>query len=249
MRLPSLFAALVLVGCANTGDEGMIVLNNTAVTDSCTLTGAPDQPFRSHGEIFAGAKEGYVLTPLIQSRLTTEIGGSGSGSGTVDPITKTIFLKGADVKVKLVSTSIITAGAYTTTQNNLELGTYSVLFAGYLPPDGYVNVGFEALSVPMIQSVVAMSGVDFSSSDLRAEVLTEVTVKGELGGDTISATPFSYPITVCSDCIAEVTGPCPVMEEPLTGNACNMWQDGHLQCCSNPDGTYTCPSTVATTTP
>ena len=39
MRLASLTAALVLVGCADQGDEGMTVVNNTAVTGAtCSLT-------------------------------------------------------------------------------------------------------------------------------------------------------------------------------------------------------------------
>lgn len=244
MRLPSVFAALVLVGCANTGDEGMIVLNNTAVTDSCSLSGAADQPFISHGEIFAFAPTGYFLTPLIQSRLTTEIGGSGSGSSTVDPLQKTIFLKGADISLTLVATSVITAGQYQVTQNNTSLPKFSVLFSGSLPPDGTVNVGFEVIPPYVMQSIIGMSGADLAASDVRAEVSAEVTIKGDVGGDSISASPFTFPISVCTDCVVQNLGACPVTGTPATGNPCNPYQDGAIGCCTDASNNLVCPATV-----
>src|SRR5436309_2946438 len=69
LRLLTLTAVLALAACANSGDEGMIVLNNTAVTATCTLTGSSSQPFIAHGQIYAKSPNGYLLTPLIQSRV------------------------------------------------------------------------------------------------------------------------------------------------------------------------------------
>jgi len=242
MRLPSFFAALVLVGCANTGDEGMIVLNNTAVSgEECALSGTADQPFQAHGEIYAFSPNGYVLTPLVQSRITTELGGSGSGSSTVDPLQKTIFLRGADISLTLKATSIEQNGQFNVTQDERNIGKFSVLFSGSLPPDGTVNVGFEVITPAIMRQLVIDSGVVLGAQSLEAEVLAEVTIKGDLGGDSVSASPFYYPITVCTDCVVNSIGMCPVTATPRTGNACNPYQDGVIDCCETADG-LVCPA-------
>jgi len=240
MRLVSLATALVLVGCADEGDEGMIVLNNTAVSgDTCSLSGDPGQPFISRGEINAFADRGYVLTPLIQSRIVTNIGGgSGAGSSAVDQLQKTIQLRGADVVLTLKAMSIENAdGSFTVTQPETNVGSFSSLFSGSLPPSGTVNVGFEVITPAIMRQIVGMSGVDPNTQDLTAEVLAQVTIKGELGGDTIEAKPFFYPISVCTDCIVFSVGACDTFDGTLpNGNPCNPFQDGEYGCCSTAGG-------------
>jgi hypothetical protein len=245
LRLASLTATLLLAGaCANQGDEGMIVLNNTAISGSCALTGDPGQPFTSHGEIFALSNKGYLLTPLIQSRVSTAVTGAGNGSTTtVDPLTKTIFLDGADVKLTLVAATIEQGGSYSTTQLNQELPAFRVLFSGSLPPEGTVNVGFEVISPAQLRDIVSRSGANITGGqNLQAEVSAEVTITGKLGGDSIKALPFTYPISVCTDCIVNNIGACPATTTVSTGNACNMFQDGVVDCCSDGTGSLVCPA-------
>ena len=98
LRLTTLTAVLALTACAETGDEGMIVLNNTAVTDTCSLSGAPSQPFIAHGQIWAKSPNGYFLTPLIQSRVTS--------ADSVDDTQRTIFLSGANVSLEVKAVTI-----------------------------------------------------------------------------------------------------------------------------------------------
>ncbi|MCV4713859.1 hypothetical protein OFC05_27710, partial [Escherichia coli] len=86
---------LLLVGCADTGDEGMIILNNTAVGDTCALSGSPDQAFNPHGTIDVGAPAGYLLTPLVESRITLT-------EGQTDSAARTIFMRGANVSLEVV---------------------------------------------------------------------------------------------------------------------------------------------------
>jgi hypothetical protein len=238
MRFASLTAALVLVGCANSGDEGMIVLNNTAVAgDTCALTGEAGQAFMSHGQIYAQSNLGYTLTPLIQSRVSTATVGGGTGMTTpVDPLTKTIFLRGADVSLTLKAVSIESGGQYTVTQPETNIAQFSVLFSGSLPPSGTVNVGFEVITPAMLNSIVQMSGANISSQNLNAEVLAEVTIRGDLNGSEIEALPFYYPISVCTDCVVV-----------NLGNACNPFQDGIVDCCTDASNNLICPAPVATT--
>lgn len=239
MRLATLTSVLLLVGCANQGDEGMIVLNNTAVTGgTCTLTGGPEQPFSSHGEIFAFGDQGYFLTPLIQSRVSTRATMGSGSSAPIDPLTRTIFLRGADVQLNVRARTV----GLTTTQENTVIGPYSVLFSGSLPPGGTVNVGFEVIPVPVLRQII---GSVTPGDDVSVEVEAQVTIKGDLNGDSIEAQPFYYPISVCADCVVNVVGTCPYAGEPSGGNACNPFQDGRVDCCVNGD-TLICPATTGT---
>jgi hypothetical protein len=240
LRLATLTSALLLFGCADQGDEGMTVINNTAVSGSCSLTGGADQPFKSHGTIYALSPAGYLLTPLIQSRVTlgTEI--------NADELQKTIFLRGADVSLTLKAQSIVTNGQYTVTQPEKNVGQFSVLFAGALPPGGSVNVGFEVITPAILRDILGASGVNLATSDLNAEVLAEVTIRGDLGGDEVESNPFQYPISVCTDCVVNVTGACPATGTVRTGDACNIFQDGVVDCCTAADGELVCPASTGT---
>src|SRR5687767_10279637 len=82
-----------LVACVDTGDEGMVVLQTAAITGDCALTSNPDGAQLGHGIIFSGSPEPYVLTPVIQSRITA--------GENIDEVSRTIQLRGADVTVTL----------------------------------------------------------------------------------------------------------------------------------------------------
>jgi hypothetical protein len=240
LRLATLTSALLLLGCANQGDEGMTVINNTAASGTCTLTGGTEQPFKSHGAIYALSPAGYLLTPLIQSRVTlgTEV--------NADELQKTIFLRGADVSLTLKAVSIETNGQYSVTQPETNVGQFSVLFAGALPPSGSVNVGFEVIPPAIMRDILGSSGVNLSTSSLNAEVLAEVTIRGDLGGDEVTSNPFQYPISVCTDCIVNNTGACPMTGTPRGGDPCNIFQDGVVDCCTDTTGSLVCPASTGT---
>src|SRR5580698_1852088 len=93
MRGFPLLVLFVVLGCAKNGDEGMVVLANTAPSGTtCTFTGDPTQPAFSQGEIYVGvtgSPNPYLLTPLIESRITA------AGSG--ENVDRSILLQGADV--------------------------------------------------------------------------------------------------------------------------------------------------------
>jgi hypothetical protein len=210
----------------------MIVLNNTAITGACTLTGAAGQPFLSHGQLYALGGSGYLLTPLIQSRVTTATGGSGTTT-MVDPIQKTISLRGADVSLTVEAVSVLNPdGSFTvSTPATKQVDPFSVLFSGSLPPNGTVNVGFEVIPPATAQRILSIAGYQ-AGQRMSAEVLAQVTIRGDLGGDEVTATPFYFPISVCTDCVVNVVGPCPAAGTQ-TGNACNVFQDGVVDCCTS----------------
>jgi len=253
LRVATLASVLAVAACANQGDEQMYVLNNTAVPGTdCVLTSSTTQPFLAHGEIWAGSSKGYFLTPLIESRIMQQSG--------IDPIQNTIQLRSANVELSLKSVSIKHVdGAFETSQPNSSVGTFSALFSGALQPGGTVNVGFEVLPPAKLQEIIDGTGGDPYYDTIRAEVLATVTIFGDINGSEVTSSPFLYPITICTDCVVSLyvddmgiplACPVPMGYTPRTGNACNKYQDGAVDCCrvARTDGTYdlVCPAPVAT---
>ena len=116
-----------------------------------------------------------------------------------------------------------------------------MLFSGSLPPQGTVNVGFEVLSPANLRDIVSRSGANLTTQNLQAQITAEVTITGKLGGDTIKALPFTYPINVCTDCVVNNHGACPLTGMVSSGNACNVFQDGVVDCCTDASGNLICP--------
>jgi hypothetical protein len=126
-----LFAALLLVGCVDRGDEGMFIVANTAApSGSCTFTGSTSQPFLAQGTLGANPDVGYLLTPLIQSRITAPTSNSDQ---------RTIHLQGANIVVSQVDAS----GKLSTVM------MFAALFAASLTPGGTANVDFDVLPVSL----------------------------------------------------------------------------------------------------
>jgi hypothetical protein len=212
---------------------------------TCQLTGDPAQPFIAHGQIYSKSSQGYLLTPLNQSRVTS----SGAGSGaSVDPSTRTIYLKAANIDLEVKAASVEHAdGSFSNPTVTIpsNLAKQSSLFSAALQPAGSVNVAFEILPVQTLRAIeqaVAAAPTD----RFRVEVLATVTIVGELNGDDQSAQPFTYPVTVCNDCVVHNVGKCPMTGVPRIGNACNIFQDGDVDCCVDDNNLLVCPAITGT---
>jgi hypothetical protein len=229
---------LALVACADSGDEGIYVLTNTAVTgESCALTGDPMQAMVGHGLINVNSPIAYVMTPLVQSRIQSV--------ENVDDTSKTIQLRGADIRLTIKAVSIERDGNFMVTNPNTELPGFSVLFSGAIKPSGSVNAFVDLIPPGTLRSIAQMSGANLTTDSLNTEVLAEVTIKGDLGGDSVESQPFFYPVTVCNDCVIVNNGACPMtVAEPRTGNACNPYQDGVVDCCVDASNNLICPGTI-----
>lgn len=212
MRPLLIALGLLLVGCADNGAEGMFVLNNTAPSgDSCTLTGDRDQPFLPLGSIVAGADASYILTPLIQSRITALEGRE---------LERTVHLGGADV----VLSSVATDGTLT------QIDEFTTLFSGSLSPQGTVNVVFPVIPAATVKATTTTTTVSAS-----------VKVFGTLGGGRIEGEPFNYTVTICTNCLLRNNGPCDAAPMAMNkGNPCNVFQDFVVDCCTQ-NNTLFCP--------
>jgi len=227
MRLVStLVFAVLVVGCANKGDEGFFILNNSAPPTggtTCTFTGDASQPFIAAGTISALSPEGYVFSPLLESRITAVMG---------EEATRTIHLEGANVTLQVANGG---------TKQNL-----TVLFSGSLAPNGgTTNVSFELVPKASLTSL--------GSTSQNVEIVAEVTPYGSLGGGRIDGEPFQYPITIVAPGNGIVTGinppvSCKGFASNATMNPCNPFQDGAVECCvtsststTPPPNTTVCP--------
>jgi hypothetical protein len=239
LRLAPIPLALLAFGCdsilAHTGDEGMIILGNTALASgstTCTFTGQLGQPYISSGQINTATNAGYLFNPLLQSNITAPMGSE---------LIKTITLTGADVAltVESVTMSNIDTNA-PITPPTITLASadsaFQALFGGTLPPnEGTSNVSFPIIPLSAINSIYTQAAPTASEA-LNVTVEAHITVYGNLGGSRIDALPFDYPVTVCNDCVIDIAGNCPVMTAAAAGNPCNQYQDIDVECCLSPDG-------------
>jgi hypothetical protein len=228
MRLVSALAfTFLVVGCADKGDEGFFIRNNTAPPiggTGCTFTGDPAQPFIAAGSISQVSTQGYLFTPLLESRITAVMGQESE---------RTIHLEGANVSLQVA--------------NGGTMQNFTALFSGSLAPNnGTTNVSFELLPVSSIKSL--------GNASQNVEVVASITPYGTLGGGRIDGEPFQYPVTILAPGNGIVTGLQPPVSckgfvaPTVTPNACNMYQDGVLSCCiasatstSPAPGTTVCP--------
>jgi hypothetical protein len=219
MRRFPVLVLFVALGCAKNGDEGMVVLANTAPSGtSCTFTGDPTQPAFSQGEIYAGVTDPnpYLLTPLIESRITA------AGSG--ENVDRSILLQGADVTLTASSNgksvSLPSSAQFTTT------------IAGTVEPGGFLNVSFPIVPTDVLSL--------FETGSADTEIVANVVIFGDEGGGRVNAEPFDYQVTVCpagAPCVVQDAGPCATFTGTVsTGNPCNPLQDGVLTCCEGSDG-------------
>lgn len=223
MRLVSALAfTLLVVGCADKGDEGFFILNNTAPpVSACTFTGDSGQPFIAAGSISQVSPQGYIFNPLLQSRITATMGMESE---------RTIHLEGANVTLQLA--------------NGGMTQSFTALFSGSLAPNnGTTNVSFELIPVSSINAL--------GNASQNVEVVASITPYGTLGGGRIDGEPFQYPVTIVAGGtgIVNVQGRCDSPTPPVAahlGNGCNVFQDGLVDCCTGCDGKLVCPSTTET---
>ena len=74
----------------------------------------------------------------------------------------------------------------------------------------------------------------------RRAVLSLATF-GTLAGSRIDAEPWLYAVQICANCVVFDHGACPMTVATLrTGNPCNVFQDGIVDCCEDTGGLL-CP--------
>jgi hypothetical protein len=235
-----------LLGCAaNTGDGGMIVLNNSAsAADMCSFTADVNEPFKTNGALFLQSPAPYLLTPLIQSKIDPIMG---------QELQQTIEFRSAHVDLDIPTISTHVNGTTTTysfdaselaTMHDEGITHFKSLFSGSVGPKGFANVAFDIVPLALLDAIAAKIGGDGGTLD--AQIVANIVVVGDLGGDEVDSDLFVYPVTVCTDCIVNPIGDCslvPTGATVRTGDPCNPFQDGLVDCCTS-GNTTVCPAPV-----
>ena len=210
-----------LVACVDDGaDAPMLILRNLAPGDGCALDPSADT-FISGGRIESVSPLGYVFTPVIRNDLQL-LEGEPTGP-------KTIFLESARVELSIYPNDLIETANLDAAQQK-----FMVPVSGTIEPGG----GTAALAFTIVPAdVVELIGDQFPAMATGGSVVIDARIQmvGKRGGSEVRSNVFRYPVEVCVGCVQRSLYACDALPdgfEPGTGGACNMYQDGILDCCN-----------------
>jgi len=235
-RLAIASVVFSLVGCIaadGAGDEAIYISKALGANDDCTFTSSESEAFIGHGMITAFSPAPYVIHPQMKSRIIAE-------PSEMDQ--KTIQIRGARVNLDFKDSEV---GALVDAKNK----KFQTLFSAPLAPNsGSVTDGiFELIPDGALASIADSIP---EGEVFETEVVGKIVVFGDLAGDEVTSQEFQFPVTICSNCVLAAFGQpdfptCPVMAAGRQGNACNMFQDGVVDCCRESTGGLVCPAVVA----
>jgi len=237
-----LMASLVFVGgcVAASGDESFIVRSNLApaVGAACEFTPSVDAPSIARGQLFLDSPTPYVFNPLLESRIT-----AAQGKESL----RTIIVTGANVDLQIGPTERIDAAGNVTIDDTVATASFKSLFTTPLPPNGGLATGqFDLVPLSAVSELRAHLGAIGSGEHVHSQVIATATILGDYYGDEIESSPFQFPVTLCNDCVVNDLGDCATLQMSTTvrpGNACNVFQDGIVDCCEDlTNNTFICPA-------
>ena len=242
--VPLVFAVALGACVASNGDEGIFVTKNVAPGDGCTFTSDVAEQFLAHGSLDLYSPTPYKFHPQMQSRITATAGNEDQ---------RTILLRGARIDLELADKALFSSTELASFKST-GLTHFQSLFSAPLPPNGGIaDASFDLIPAGLTAAIAAKVGD--ATMAFRTEVIAKVVVYGDMSGNEVTSQEFQFPVTVCNDCVVHVlkdaaTGTpltCPVVAGTVVapGNACNVYQDDPVDCCTM--GTsLVCPATVAT---
>ena len=170
------------------------------------LTSAADQPFLAHGAIAAGSPAGYLLTPLIQSRIEATVG---------HELERTIHLEGANIILSTVGSD----------GKLVQVAKFTSLFSGSLKPQSTVNVAFDLIPAA---SLNVGANTEFNANVTVFGTLGGGRVDAEPFDYPVTVCTNCI-INNLGTCATAATA-------TNKGNPCNPFQDGVVDCCTDTNG-------------
>ena len=224
----------VLGGCtADSGDEGILILKNVRADDTCKVSSSETELFTSGGTLETATGSEYIFIAQAKSRITALAGQEDQ---------RLIQMQEAKVDLSFPDTTRFTAAELADLRTRGITHFKQLLAAPLAPNGGLTDVGFVLLP----PGVVAELAPKANAATLQ--IVATFTIDGDMSGATVGSQPFTYPITLGKGVVAHVLGKCslPAGTTVRTGYACNPYQDGAVDCCSDASGMAVCPGTVAT---
>jgi hypothetical protein len=236
-----------LVGCADSGGQTLVVLNNAVPDEGCVVAPSEGGLFLPSGRIDAvgvterGSSVGYLITPTIKNladsqddALTTE---------------RTVILQGAKIDL-VVGThadgTALLSDAEIADLNRLNQLKFTAPFSGAIEPDGgLVGIAFEL--VP--RGVIAAIGPKLATQETALITASFAVFGRTISGSGVEADAFVYSISVCNGCLFTDLGSCLGIPDQTYpgGGACNLFQDSPATCCQSSGGSVlVCPAEAET---
>jgi hypothetical protein len=218
---------LAIGGCsANEGDEGIFITKNVSPGDGCTFSAAENEHFLTHGTMSLVEGGSYQIYPQMISKITAD--------DTNIP-QRTILVRGARVDVEMTDKDINVPDSV--------LHFESRFTAPIAPNGGITDASFVGLSTELIDALRTSYG---STPNFETEVIIHAVVYGDLSGSEVTSQVFQFPVTVCTNCVVNNLGMCPLQAgTPVRAapSVCSLYQDGFSDCCTGPSGLI-CPAIV-----
>jgi hypothetical protein len=236
-----------LIGCADGGDEGILVVKNVEPGAGCTFTGELTESFFSSGEVSIQSTSGYLFAPQLESRIVAPMGDDG--------LDRTVITSGVNVNITFADSSVesmLNLDSNLTHFNQPMAVMLDPVMAGVaVVSDGQ----FTLIPQGIIDALnKAMPGLGAAgAAPFSTLLLADFQVLGTMSGENVTSQSFSYGVTVGNDVVVQEVGDCPAPAGTtiLVGNACNVFQDGIVTCCrdtTNPDpnSNLICPAPLGT---
>lgn len=221
-------ALTALAGCADGGDESLLILRNAVPNAGCELDPNTSR-FISSGLIDTDAELGYIFTPIVESLVTEQMGAE-----------RTVFLSGANVDIRFQGD--IFSDAELASLNEQAITSFSQSFASSLSPGDRIAVGFTIVPKRLLDEMAGKL-----AAGERTTVFADVSILGTVGGGAVESNTFTYPVDVCNGCTQNVIADCsalPAGFEAREGGTCQLLQDGIVDCCTS-DGALICPAVAS----
>lgn len=224
---------------AENGDEGIFITKNVAPGEGCSFAASSTSPFIAHGTFSINSPSAYQLHPQMKSRVT-------AAEGQTDA--RTVIVRGARIELSFADPSLFSTSELDEMRSS-GITRFETRFTAPLPPNGGLADGdVDMIQTSLLDRLIAKNPAiaNPGGERFRAEVIASVRVFGDMSGNEITSQEFQYPVTICNDCVTNILGACPLPAgtDPALGNACNPYQDGVVDCCSQGNDII-CPPSIA----
>ena len=219
-------------GCAEQEAQVYYIAGNQSVDESsnCELQLGGQSAFRAAGTLDLSMSNIYVLFPLIESGIpkTEEVTGKGPPELLAD--NSTVLIKGAIMVKRWTPLSSRNSGA-----NRGDIAAGQICVFGRKcrgKPNKNTIASIEVITSDvgqLLQQAQLIMGEPYQS----AELLVSVVLEGQLqDGTVVYSNEFTYPITVCNQCLLYFPVPdCTDLTlEPEPVAPCFPGQDDAIDC-------------------
>ncbi len=248
--MASLCSAVVLAtlvaaaGCAaDSGDNALLILANKAPEEGCAFDNS------TTGAVFdSGRYDVYLLDPqsssgaFLAAPLVQNLTLVNEASAPELIARRTALMKGVHVSISFTDDTLFPA-AEVAALKTAGLLQFDARFAGTIEP----NLGTGVFPVEVVPNALLQkikTVIAAQPTEVHVGLIVSLSAYGELGGSTVDSAPFDLPIDICNGCLTQILGPCDALPEsvmPRTGGACDVRQDGAVDCCTV-EGGYVCPA-------